>query len=123
MKKRGIGIRIKDFIGRVLYTLVNAVVGIFNYGYFHARYDWGGKVIRVPFSGEDMDISKNTIAVLARRDGKWGKGVAYRLVVWEKESEEGKENYEVAFRHTLFGKAEFIKYWDFGKFTFVKKEE
>lgn len=123
MKKRGVGLRIKQLIDRFLYSLANYILGIFNYGYFHAKYNWGGKVIRVPVAGEDMDISRNTIAVLARKDGKWGKGAALRLVYCGKEEKDNGAAEKFAFRHTFFGNIEFIKYWDFGKFTFVKKEE
>jgi len=123
MKKRGIWIRTKLLIGKFLYLTVNRILGIFNYGYYHARYDWEGKVIRVPVAGEEMDISRNTTAVLARKDGKWGKGAALRLVVHQEKDEDNNIVDKIAFRHSFFGGINFIRYWDFGRFTFVEKEE
>lgn len=120
MKRRGLWLRLWLSLDRAFYKLANLILGIFGYGYFRGRYSWGGKVIRVPASGESMDISSNTMIVVCRKDGQWGKGAALRLVT------SGKSNSmleKVAFRHTLFGGIDFIKYWDFGKFAFEKKEK
>jgi len=101
-------------IGCVLYRPLNLILSLFNYQYLHARFNWGGRVYRIPCVGEDANISEDTVAVLCKKNGKWGRGVALRLVKIDED--------KVAFRHTLFGGIGIIKYWDFGTFYFEETE-
>lgn len=108
--KRKLWYRIKLSFSYKLYQLFNLILGLFDYGYYHARYVWKGRVLKVPFAGENMDISEDTVAILCRRDGRWGRGVALRLASCDTNG--------FVVKCKLFGGRDFVRYWDFGNFTF-----